>query len=622
MYQKIRTIMYLSDNYYDQDDAFGVLICQDNNEFFSFCRGNLKNQDTVNVHTKFNIGSISKTILSVMILKMVEMNLIKLDDKLIKYLYEFEMVDERYKDITIRMLLNHSAGLFGCAALNYTGYGGVNTIKNEFLKNLKSQNLNYNPGDMGVYCDDGFFLAQILIEKIFKKNFLECINNILGFHEISGSIGTLSDRNNAFYKNENILETISACGIAGLSSSLFELCDFGNKILNNEIISKTTKDKLFENQRKFISKPYSDFFSFGLGWDFVFKISNKDAFLKRGATSQYSSILLIVPDENLVVTMFTSDTRKRFEIEKILNTLFGSAHNEFSDKPLTRIAPTDCDGIYFSKNNLYKICFRKNKLKIYQIGSESDFCKEFEFNGNVFVDKHDKISRYYFNKVEGQIFFVKYNRFFNSHDVLYKKLYFSNLISKKSNQKIMQSFHNNLWFRTSGIFNEISYSRNHHHMIKPHIIFSETFDDIDSQLVKFDGIKFFKNNKLEPIGNFERQATAELFTINSEFDKIFYFNNFYIPKNKILILKKGIHKMSIKKANDSKWVCINSAGKLSVNIPKQGRFYVFSSDGDLLFDSFINKDTLYSLNCDGKIYYIEMLANDNATFSTSFQNSI
>ena len=67
------------------------------------------------------------------------MNLIKLDDKLVKYLYEFEMVDEKYKDITIRMLLNHSAGLFGCAALNHTGYGDVNTIKNEFLKNLKSK---------------------------------------------------------------------------------------------------------------------------------------------------------------------------------------------------------------------------------------------------------------------------------------------------------------------------------------------------------------------------------------------------------------------------------------------------------------------------------------------------
>ena len=89
-----------------------------------------------------------------------------------------------------------------------------------------------------------------------------------------------------------------------------------------------------------------------------------------------------------------------------------------------------------------------------------------------------------------------------------------------------------------------------------------------------------------------------------------------------MILKKGIYKISIEKFNDSKWVCINSAGKLSVNIPKQGRFYVFSSDGDLLFDSFINKDTLYSLNCDRKIYYIEMLANDSATFSISFQNSI
>ena len=273
------------DNYCNEDDALGIIIYKNNDKIFSFCKGILKNQSIINIHTKFNIGSISKTILSVMILKMVEMKILNLDDKLVKYLCEFEMKDKRYKDITIRMLLNHSAGFYGSAALNYSGYSYSNITKIEFLKNLKEQNLSYTPGKMGIYCDDGFLLAQILIEKIFQKSFLKCLN-ILGLKEIYGSVGTLINKNNAFYKNENILETISAYGIAGLSSSLYGLCDFGNKILNNEIISQSTKDKLFENQRKFISKQYSDFFSFGLGWDFVFKINNKDAFLKRGSTSQ------------------------------------------------------------------------------------------------------------------------------------------------------------------------------------------------------------------------------------------------------------------------------------------------------------------------------------------------
>ena len=604
------------DNYCNEDDALGIIIYKNNDKIFSFCKGILKNQSIINIHTKFNIGSISKTILSVMILKMVEMKILNLDDKLVKYLCEFEMKDKRYKDITIRMLLNHSAGFYGSAALNYSGYSYSNITKIEFLKNLKEQNLSYTPGKMGIYCDDGFLLAQILIEKIFQKSFLKCLN-ILGLKEIYGSVGTLINKNNAFYKNENILETISAYGIAGLSSSLYGLCDFGNKILNNEIISQSTKDKLFENQRKFISKQYSDFFSFGLGWDFVFKINNKDAFLKRGSTSQYRSILLIIPDESLVVSMFTSNVLKRLEIEEILSTLFGLSNNSFN-KSLAKIKAINYNGIYFSKNNLYKIYFYGNKLKIYNIGFNLNFYKEFELNNNVFIDKKDKMNFYYFKKVGHRVLLVKYNRFFKSNNILFEKLFFFNSHKKeKFKCKIKQLFDKNLWFRVSGIFNEISYSRMYNHMIKPHIISSEIFENVGAQLVKFDGIKLFKNNKLEPIGSFERQSIVNISKVNNE---IFYYNNAYFSKNKVSILEKGIHEILLEKANLSKWICINTSGKLYITIPKQGRVYIFSNDGNLIFDSFIKKEKFYFLNCDGSICYIEMIADCRIKFFISFEN--
>lgn len=118
----------------------------------------------------------------------------------------------------------------------------------------------------------------MLIEKVYKDTFLNCIEKFVNLKPIGPSVGELEDKSNVFYKNENAIKTISVQEIAGLSANVLGLCKFGNKILNDNILSKREKDMLFEPQKECVSKAYSEINSFGLGWDNVFKINGKKTF--------------------------------------------------------------------------------------------------------------------------------------------------------------------------------------------------------------------------------------------------------------------------------------------------------------------------------------------------------
>ncbi len=59
----------------------------------------------VDAETIFNIGSISKLFCATAVMLLVDDGLVELDNPVIQYIPEFTMVDDRYRNITVRMLL-------------------------------------------------------------------------------------------------------------------------------------------------------------------------------------------------------------------------------------------------------------------------------------------------------------------------------------------------------------------------------------------------------------------------------------------------------------------------------------------------------------------------------------
>lgn len=90
--------------------AVGIVMGED--EFtFGFGVRNIETQKPVDQDTVFHMASVSKTMLSTVMMRLVEAGKIDLDAPISRYLPYFRLHDGKEKDITIRRALSHSSGL-------------------------------------------------------------------------------------------------------------------------------------------------------------------------------------------------------------------------------------------------------------------------------------------------------------------------------------------------------------------------------------------------------------------------------------------------------------------------------------------------------------------------------
>src|SRR5690554_3441848 len=134
-------------------------------------------QDPITKDTMYGIGSISKMQVSAATMMLVDSNQVDIDEPLTTYIKEFTMLDERYKEITPRMLLNHSSGLYGTHYQNSMLFDDNDTENHdELLSRLQSERLKSNPGEYSVYCNDGFQLLELLVERVSGLSYSEFLD--------------------------------------------------------------------------------------------------------------------------------------------------------------------------------------------------------------------------------------------------------------------------------------------------------------------------------------------------------------------------------------------------------------------------------------------------------------
>lgn len=131
------------------------------------------------------IGSVSKVYVTTAVMQLVEQGKVDLDAPVTDYIDDFKMADERYKDITVRMLMNHTSEIFGSSLKNSDLYGDNSSVSTEnTLKNLENQRLKADPGEYAAYCNDGFTLLELLVERVSGMSYTDYVEK-----NIAGKIG-------------------------------------------------------------------------------------------------------------------------------------------------------------------------------------------------------------------------------------------------------------------------------------------------------------------------------------------------------------------------------------------------------------------------------------------------
>lgn len=261
----------------------------------------------------YGIGSVSKMYATVAVMQLVEEGKVELDGPVTDYIPNFRMADERYKDITVRMLMNHTSGIMGSTQTNGFLYLDNSTASHdELLDNLSKQRLKADPGEYACYCNDGFNLLEIIVEEVTGMSFTDYIEKNIVAKTGGESTGTAEN----LFGNENLVPPVAAdnkeyeqfyCmeyGAGGLFSTSSDVANFGAAFFkgDNSLLSETSKEMM---ATRWSTDEFKD--DCGLGWDFVELPGYEEAGVKvmgKGGDVIYDhAMLLVAPDEEISVAV-------------------------------------------------------------------------------------------------------------------------------------------------------------------------------------------------------------------------------------------------------------------------------------------------------------------------------
>ncbi len=283
----------------------------------------------------YGVGSVSKVYVTTAVMQLVEQGKVELDTPVTEYIDDFTMVDERYKEITVRMLMNHTSGIAGTSVKNLFLYSDNDYVATDsVLKNLKTQSLKADPGEYASYCNDGFELLEIIVERVSGMSYTDYVKkNIadkIGAENIytAGNVFENPDLAEIYPNGHNRYETeyCMGFGTGGIYSTAADTCEFGSTFFRGDhrLLSEESKNKMatlwssdpkMSVQKKYDTKALDQN---GLGWDLVdipmYEDAGVKALFKGGDTQDYHAALLVMPEEEISVCVTTAEGGSGFNL--------------------------------------------------------------------------------------------------------------------------------------------------------------------------------------------------------------------------------------------------------------------------------------------------------------------
>ena len=582
----------------------------------------------VDKNTRFNIGSTSKMFGAVSILLLVDEKKVSLDEKICKYIPEFTMSDPRYRDITVRMIFNHSSGLPGSTF--YFGYKTSGEMHKLLLANLRDMKLKHAPGEMSMYCNDGFTFAEIIVERVSGMKFMdfvaERIFKPLGMKNSGSSVGECGSKNIAEYydlktgkKYPPEVVEVYACG--GISSTAEDLCKFGqsfnpkspNKILSDASLAEIRKNQPYLFYDALRHRPMMSEF----GWEY----SNLDDFQtkgfqvlgKGGNTQCYSTNLQIVPDEGISIGLMVNSHASGEALTRPILDALMKDKNRVTPPPVTAKKPAEAQkvpdallkfaGIYAKDADPFRIAFSKdsNGIDITPLealdnqkkpGDDKKSAEKgpkapaappalsYVYNDGLFYD-NAKDEQYYFTEFGGHQYFVAHKiKTYGVDMIMYQKLE-----ENKNGVSLKKDINAKRWL----VRNE-----------KPYILAkmvgigkTEFYAELPGY-INFSGLKKIETPEYAGIAAtaFRDQSDLRLIEMNGEtWLKMGYC--LLSPAESVRKLIPGVNRVVIKSENYNEWLRVEKGAILSFEKPEGGRI-IIATDDEPIYDSVTDKDEFYA----------------------------
>ncbi len=399
---------------------------------------NLEQNLPMTPNSLIGIGSISKSFTALLIMKMLEMDLLDINDPVNKYLEIEPFIS--HPDIHITHLLSHSSGIPSVdaqwlpIAITYGDYQRIYPISSldDYLFHISETKTEifFKPGEKFFYNNDMFTLLGMIIEKVTGKTFEEVLNEeILKPLEMIRATVTREDLENGTLQDyitgyihkgsEEKLEFnkpklpfskfLQAPG--GIYTSMHEMLNYATCLLqkgtfkDKEIVKPESIELLWTHR---IKSPY------GYGKDprYCFGWVREEDFLNHtlihhgGGLGVSTSFFGLIPELNIAVSVAENDDSG---ISGIIGTcaltiMLGENPEKVNDKLKLLEIYKKIAGSYKSSLGLYKLEVNFKNFSIH-VKVESD---DGVFNFPLIIEDYDELSFRLFSTIPSSLQKVKF----------------------------------------------------------------------------------------------------------------------------------------------------------------------------------------------------------------------
>lgn len=270
--------------------------------------------------TRFCIGSCSKVLAAMATMILVERGLVALDAPLVTYVPAFRMLSPEADAITIRQLLSHASGLPGTNFVNIFTLAPQADYAERTQVELADQRLKHAPGEMAVYCNDGFTLIEELVAAVTGQSYAQFVTNEIlvpagmtqsAYPRKPFPAGTFAPAyDDDIPVPQEFTNGFATGGLYATPSDMGRLARLllqGGILEGRRILSAASVAEMARDQTQSLGFNPIPSFQWGLGWDDVAQKGlaaiGVKAWTKNGGTLFYGSQFFVLPEARLGLAM-------------------------------------------------------------------------------------------------------------------------------------------------------------------------------------------------------------------------------------------------------------------------------------------------------------------------------
>ena len=324
-----------------------IAIVQDGDMVYAQAFGvrNLDTREPMKPEYLFHMASVSKPFVATAVMQLVEQDKIGLDEPLITYLPYFRIDDDRYEQITIRQMLNHTSGMPDVLDYEWDNPQTDKGASERYVRSLTGEKMIAAPGERWRYSNMAYDVMGDLIAKMsgqpFEVYVKENILNPLGMHH---STFFYPETDESLRTTPHIWETKPIVSkvypynrphapSSTLNSSVVEMTNWALVNLNRgelrgeRILKEESYDLLYTP-----SADIQENVQIGLSW-FIRTYRDETIISHSGGDRGYRSYFGILPEKNLGFVLASNYDRTPVEsiVEGVLDILLG--HEPQAPKP-------------------------------------------------------------------------------------------------------------------------------------------------------------------------------------------------------------------------------------------------------------------------------------------------